>query len=543
MTEDSYSIIDYSKEELYKIFLNEFTVDQNIKSNYRIQYLSSYLSILNCKKIIIENEYIDKDYLLDYQDFYVRCYRKYSKFCKRAHYFSCPITNKEINDIIENGKGLELIQKKLQDSYLGFTIIKPLPEKVVGKTCIKYFTDSEERIFLATRDDYKANLFGIDLKVKSLAFQEQDTIMGACATVSLWCAFHKTAELFGHSIMSPGEITRSATKHHLSGNREIPSEGLTIEQILDGIQQTGLTYEVTKIENDEKTNMGDKEVLLGTIYAYLNLGIPIILGVVLKDGQRHAVTITGYRTNEENIGNVGKPNLVAYNINRLYVHDDNIGPFSRVFIENKEYPKFLFKLEEEKSSEQKITRTFEAHKFMDKLVQFRTGVKLKFEYPDSTTKEFTPYIMVIPLYHKIRINFKKIYSEINKINGIFKCAFIDPLVYWDIFLTTSNSLKKEILTNKEISKDIRKDILTSSLPRYIWRCKAISNNNIMMEIISDSTDINANNSFLYILGSDNSRNALKNDFKQVLADSNGKEGLIGIAGHRFMVLFEKYLNV
>ena len=62
MTQDHYSIKDFSKEEFYKIFLNENTVEENVKINTRIQYLASYLSIIQCKKIIIENDYTDKDY-------------------------------------------------------------------------------------------------------------------------------------------------------------------------------------------------------------------------------------------------------------------------------------------------------------------------------------------------------------------------------------------------------------------------------------------------------------------------------------------------
>lgn len=543
MTQDHYSIKDFSKEEFYKIFLNENTVEENVKINTRIQYLASYLSIIQCKKIIIENDYTDKDYLLDYQDFYVRCFKNYSKICKRAHFFSVNFSNEDIERILNAKEDKDLIEK-LQENYLGFTVIKPLPEKVVGKTCIKNFEDSDKRAFLATRDDYKVHLFGIEFKVKSLAFQEQDTIMGACATISLWCAFHKTSQLFGHGVYSPGEITRSATKHYLSGTREIPSEGLTIDQILDGIRQTGLTYEVTKIEKDENNkDMKDKEILLGTIYAYLKMEIPVILGIVRPDGRRHAVTITGYRLERINEGIKGKTNLIASSINRLYAHDDNIGPFSRVYITEKEYPQYIINMKQLKSPSESKDYPIEAYDFSEKLINFRPGLKLEFVYPpEDTKKEVTPYIMVIPLYHKIRINFKNICSEINKINGIFKYAFEDPVINWDIFLSTSNSLKSDLLKDSKINKKIRKEILTRSMPKYIWRCKAFSNNNEMMEIIADSTDINANNSLLDIIGSDISKKELKLQFEEVLSNPIRKNGLIGIAGQRFMVLFEKYIE-
>jgi hypothetical protein len=54
----------------------------------QVNYLFYYLEYLNAKTCILEKEYIDKDYLIDYQKFYCRSFEKYERFTKRIHFLS-----------------------------------------------------------------------------------------------------------------------------------------------------------------------------------------------------------------------------------------------------------------------------------------------------------------------------------------------------------------------------------------------------------------------------------------------------------------------
>jgi hypothetical protein len=136
----------------------------------------------------------------------------------------------------------------LQTHYIGFVVGRPLPEAVVGRTALKTFdADNGRRHFRATRR-YVANLCGTSLYVDSLAFQEQDTVLAACATVSLWTAFHKTAELFQTEIPTPASITRSASQAIHYG-RPIPSSGLQIEEMCNAIRGLQLEPELIDLRS------------------------------------------------------------------------------------------------------------------------------------------------------------------------------------------------------------------------------------------------------------------------------------------------------
>jgi len=76
--------------------------------------------------------------------------------------------------------------KQLDSNYLGFMVLKPLPQTIVGRTCFKTYPDDGNRRHFPTLHKYSSNLFGLPLTVNSLAYQEQDKVVAACATSALW---------------------------------------------------------------------------------------------------------------------------------------------------------------------------------------------------------------------------------------------------------------------------------------------------------------------------------------------------------------------
>jgi hypothetical protein len=89
--------------------------------------------------------------------------------------------------------------------------------------------------------------------------------------------------------------------------------------------------------------------------------------------------------------------------------------------------------------------------------------------------------MLIPLYHKIRIPFEKILEITDELNtyAFSKITQDKTNKYaWDIHLTTIRQLKIDLQTKKNnfilqnLYQDLKLEILTSSLPRYIWVVKA-----------------------------------------------------------------------
>ena len=51
-------------------------------------YLARYLHALGAKTAVIENNYVDHDYLDDYSNYYAKCFDAPPRLCARVHFFS-----------------------------------------------------------------------------------------------------------------------------------------------------------------------------------------------------------------------------------------------------------------------------------------------------------------------------------------------------------------------------------------------------------------------------------------------------------------------
>lgn len=452
-------------DSLTEIDFGEIKRD-HITENKHFEYLDSYLSHFEAKTLIVETEYIDKDYLDDYAYYYSKCFNNYKKKCVRIHFFTFQFKEEHFNTLLSGGKNEEDI-KELQQSYLGFIVFKPIPFTMIGRTCLKTYPAQvkvENRFFPAVRT-YYVHLCGIDLQVKSLAFQEQDRTVSACATSSLWSAFQGTGVLFQHSIPSPYEITDKATQiaaHY--ANRSFPNRGLQLQQMAFAIKQMALEPVLLDCSKDEK-------LLKAYVNAYLRTGIPVIMAVKLleeagSNDERelglHAVTIAGFRLDERE-AEEEKENrlpLLSARISAFYVHDDQVGPFASLKFNN-----------------EKKTMVYNP----------------KVSWNAQKDVSLFPSVLLIPGYNKIRVSFSCIYDIIN---NFMKCVWIFILqkrpelnIYWDIYLTTLCELKKEKFNDPDIKGTEKKEFLQKDLPRYIWVADAFSkDNDAMFSFYFDATD-------------------------------------------------------
>jgi len=127
---------------------------------------------------VVENDYIDHDFLEDFAAYYVRCFSTYSKVCARLHFFNIEFTQGDFEEYLKSSADVKISPDSLQKGYLGFVVIKPLPQTVIGRTCLKTYPPEDRRYFPIARS-YNANLFGTELTIRSLAFQEQDKVVAA----------------------------------------------------------------------------------------------------------------------------------------------------------------------------------------------------------------------------------------------------------------------------------------------------------------------------------------------------------------------------
>lgn len=123
--------------------------DDHVHQRRQIGYLSGYLGDIGAKTAVIENEYIDRDFLEDHVLYYSRCFHDYDRKCHRVHFFSKVYSEEDIDEIIVGGNADGF--HDFTASYLGFVVVRPLPETIVGRTCLVPYVENG-----ATDRHYKA---------------------------------------------------------------------------------------------------------------------------------------------------------------------------------------------------------------------------------------------------------------------------------------------------------------------------------------------------------------------------------------------------
>jgi hypothetical protein len=475
-----YSDIEDITRELIQI---EFIRPIPTSKNSHFKYFKEYFKKRNVQTVVLEYPYIDKDYLEDYARYYVKSFKEYKKSCVRLHLFKkISFTEHELKNLLIGIPG-KINDSLLINNYLGFIVLKPIPLTLIGRTCLKTYPDGQGRQYPITRT-YTAHLSGLALTVESLAFQEQDSNVSACATNALWSAFQGTGILFHHVIPSPVEITEDATRLLPLANRTFPNKGLSSEQMAHAIRKVGLEPVVLKFKNFD--------LLKATVYAFLKGGIPIVLGIRLHDKEKkivktvgeHAVTITGFKTAKRRIEEFDidgieakryaeKFYLYSSHINKIFVHDDQLGPFARMEFDNKNSP-------EEKTKN---------------IISLSTSWSTL--YNDYTEVRAEPLVEIIPLYHKIRIPFYSILRTSIRFSSIVtSLPKITDKIEWEIYVTTVVKFKKDIRDSHVLEPSEKERVLYKPMPKYLWLANARIKNLLNFQLVFDATDLQQGDMFL-----------------------------------------------
>ncbi len=466
----AYEVFRYSKEAVILQIKKRVTETklEYLKGKNHVKYFDKYLSKLEVTTVVCEASYIDKDYIEDYSAYYVRAFHDYKRQCCRLHFFSNSFTEEKFTNFLKGEKIRGLSEKDFTKGYLGFIVVKPLPQTVFGRTCLKTYHEDDTRQYPIIRK-YKVNLFGIDLQVDTIAYQEQDKTVAACASSAIWSAFQGTGLLFHHSIPSPVEITKAATKNFPHANRHFPNEGLTAEQMAQAIRNVQLEPYLVNCKTENYDN------LTSTIYAYLKGKIPMIFGFyVLHPNEedeaimdmlgQHAATVTGM-----SLDGIKKKfqsdnfYLRSSRMTKIYVHDDQVGNFAKMELNG-----------------DRVT--------MNKI----SCATLTSSFKGTEKAKAIAKIIVVPLYHKIRIPFNSILKTILKLDEMIKdvCNKIKaPADFeWDIFLSEVSDFKRDIRSSS-LNGDVKQEILTKDFPKYMWRAICCINDVGKYELIFDATDI------------------------------------------------------
>lgn len=406
-----------------------------LASKKQIIYLSAHLKALGYACAVIETNYVDHDFMEDYAQYYSRCFKPYVKTCTRVHLFKRCLTERELDEALISDD--EDVSASLQNSYLGFVVLRPLPKTVIGRTCVKTLETSSPDVDYKALCDVKVSFFGVNLTVRCMPFQEQDNTVAACATSALWSALNVTARLFCHATMTPSSITITAKNTGASLTRTMPNrEGLTITEMISAIRQQGL--DVVCERSDQLNMRARRSLILGNIYAYMALGAPIIMVGEIEGLGLHAVTVNGYGFDEtvSSKDTVDFRRLEANDIKKVFVHDDQIGPYVCMG----------------------LTEVGDDYDMTTGWTMPSTGAARRFKIR----------YLLIPLYDKIRVSYEEIYSMAFAIDAMLAALKYKEAMRWRLRLLKSNDFKIHIKGLSGIAGDEKLRVMKSGLPKYVW---------------------------------------------------------------------------
>jgi len=441
--------------------IEEALREEHLDNSHISNYILNYLTYFNVKYFLKEEKYVDKDYMIDYSKFYARSFENYSKFTNRIHFFTGDISNNDINLLLERFD--KKLYTKIFDSYLGFVVVKPVKNsrdhKLIGRTILRTYNKNveenpnERRVMIKPKNI--VNLFGIRLEVESLPFQTQDRAVGACATTACWISLNQLADLFETPKSSLAEITEKSISFP-SESRNFPSTGLNYLQIKNYYNSIGLDSEFIipyLIFNYPRLRKLSENLVGDIIKAYIKeYNLPIFAGLEIKPKNGnplyHAVIISGYRHEK---GEVKK----------LYIHDDQIGPYSRVTSRD----------------------------------NFFSWIDAWLSNPKFTSITIDKF--VIPIYPKIRLTFKNIYLVYllkykEKLQEKIKSEGINPESKYELFLTDVKKYKKFLLDKPILEKTEK---LKKPFPRFLWIIRLEAENAIYYDYIYDATAVYAINPY------------------------------------------------
>jgi len=469
---------DYPKEKIAKSALFNYFYTY-LKGDYEQHGNKGF----NANIIVVEDKYVSQSFLEDYASYYSRKFKPYDKFTRRLHFIDA-----KYDAAFFDANFIEGVNNRIDwtKDYVGYIVIKPVSNAIFGSTLLKTYEDSPhrpkdidgtnttERHFTSTLLQ-PSHLLGREIIIRSLVFQEQDNAVGACATNALWCAYHKTSELFKTGLPSPFQITKSLIEKDAGIDNAF---GLDVEQIAMSLKNMGLTWDKC-ISADNKPL--DHTILKRYVYAYGKMGIPILIGfqrdLKLKREEYHLATICGYQINKSLEISEDEIQFKSDFIDQLYTHDDLVGPFSKV--------------------------TFSTHYFSTKSTnQKRLAVEIietGHVGQKMSPKRCLPFAIIVPLppevtihYHSIHYNVNLFDTAMKEMTAIDKNAPRELLeeTLWEVYLTKGTDYKKSIIEDCK-NRETRMKVKITSYPLYIWVGRFINQKTgkPLLDLVFDSTDV------------------------------------------------------
>lgn len=264
------------------------------------------------KGVLIERNYIDKDYRSTYYNFYAKKGRQYRADCVRLHFFDGTVSFNEPSLKLSASDG------RLGDHYFGFMVLRPTGIATIGRSVVTPDVRRGASRFIITAD-HKIHVLGHTLKIHGFPSMDQHIDIAVCAHATCWSILRHYSERYNnYREHLTHDITMLSQQFDPGGF--IPSRGLALSQAERVFQEAGTFPVIVAREFDDPNDISFYRQLT----AYVDSGFPLFAAMHNKG---HAMAVVGYDWRTPL--NTGLPGM-RYSwdeIRALAVVDDNHLPY------------------------------------------------------------------------------------------------------------------------------------------------------------------------------------------------------------------------
>lgn len=383
------------------------------------------------KTVIVERQYIDKDYRDTFSNYHSRRFKTPDPRCLRLHFFKELLEKSSFTDV-----------EYMQRNYLGYSVIRPTRPNCVGRTLVAPVQSRMGEAHIRTCVEV-VHLLGLSLKIVGFPFISQDGDVTSCAQSALWTVFRYFSNRYSrYGEIHPYQIG-ALTSDYSTGSRLFPSDGLHMWQM-------GEAFRRSRFEPLIYTRHEHKEKFEHLLYTYIESGIPCLVGV-----PGHVVAAYGHFSDiEASLIPNDKQWHYSSQFNRgLVISDDNTYPYQPLHKQGPAKP---------------------------------TDSRYKFDEIDSFIAPLPDKVYLSPEGFKeaAERTLRKFISSSPELAG--------ETLLLRIFLTTCTSYKGRIVERKMGHPNVAQIYRYLPMPHFIWVCEIsmpelFEKRKILGEIVWDAT--------------------------------------------------------
>jgi hypothetical protein len=345
-------------------------LEQHIDQEYAPKFVAKKLTADfsgAVKGVLVERNYIDKDYRSTYYNFYAKKGRQYRADCVRLHFFDGTVS------FDEQPLKLSATDGRLGDHYFGFMVLRPTGIATIGRSVVTPDVRRGANRFIITAD-HKVHVLGHTLKIHGFPSMDQHIDIAVCAHATCWSILRHYSERYN---LYREHLTHDITllSQQFDPGGFIPSRGLALSQAERVFQEAGTFPVIVARDINDPNDLSFYRQLA----AYVDSGFPLFAAMHNKG---HAMAVVGYDWRTPL--NTGLPGM-RYSwdeIKALAVVDDNHLPYLSIPASGgtysaKDIDSFIVALPE---------KVFYPADAFDRLVPklFKLGKVVSLPHPDKT---------------------------------------------------------------------------------------------------------------------------------------------------------------